>query len=52
MDEPVDTSQGYYQLAHQYIAAVLNIAKSDQPVSVPEGVQDPFGASPELADVE
>jgi hypothetical protein len=36
-DTPVNVSQGYYQLAHQYMAAVLNAAK---PASVPQGVQD------------
>jgi hypothetical protein len=37
MDTAVNVSQGYYQLAHQYIAAVLNKA-NDAPV--PTGVQD------------
>lgn len=37
MDTPVNVSQGYYQLAHQYIAAVLNQANG---AYVPEGVQD------------
>lgn len=37
MDTPVNVSQGYYQLAHQYIAAVLNQANG---ASVPQGVQD------------
>jgi hypothetical protein len=36
MDADVSQSQGYYQLAHQYIAAVLNIANG---ASVPEGIQ-------------
>jgi hypothetical protein len=34
---PDNASPGYYQLAHQYIAAVLNIANG---ASVPSGVQD------------
>jgi len=37
MDTPVNVSQGYYQLAHQYIAAVLNKANG---AYVPQGVQD------------
>ncbi len=37
MDTPVNVSQGYYQLAHQYIAAVLNQANG---ASVPQGVED------------
>jgi len=37
MDSPVNTAQGYYQLAHQYIAAVLNKANG---ALVPSGVQD------------
>jgi hypothetical protein len=37
MDTSVNVSQGYYQLAHQYIAAVLNQANG---ASVPQGVQD------------
>ncbi len=37
MDTPVNVSQGYYQLAHQYIAAVLNKANG---AAVPQGVQD------------
>ena len=37
MDTPVNVSQGYYQLAHQYIAAVLNVANN---ACLPEGVQD------------
>ncbi len=37
MDTPVNVSQAYYQLAHQYIAAVLNQANG---ASVPSGVQD------------
>ena len=37
LDTPVNASQGYYQLAHQYIAAVLNKASG---ASVPSGVQD------------
>ncbi len=37
MDTSVNDSPGYYQLAHQYIAAVLNIANG---ASVPNGVQD------------
>lgn len=37
MDTPVATSQGYYQLSHQYIAAVLNAANGSY---VPQGVQD------------
>jgi hypothetical protein len=40
MAEPVNTSQGYYQLAHQYIAAVLNLAKAIDPAIPPQGVQD------------
>lgn len=36
MDTPVNVSQGYYQLAHQYIAAVLNVANG---AAVPTGVQ-------------
>jgi hypothetical protein len=36
----VNLSQGYYQLAHQYIAAVLNQANG---ASVPQGVQDTLG---------
>jgi hypothetical protein len=36
LDTPVNASQGYYQLAHQYIAAVLNVASG---ASVPTGVQ-------------
>jgi hypothetical protein len=43
----VNLSQGYYQLAHQYIAAVLNIANG---ASVPDGVQDTLDlAAPWLA---
>jgi hypothetical protein len=37
MDTPVNVSQGYYQLAHQYIAALLNQANG---AAVPSGVQD------------
>jgi len=37
LDTPVNVSQGYYQLAHQYIAALLNQANG---ASVPSGVQD------------
>lgn len=37
LDTPVNVSQGYYQLAHQYIAAVLNQANG---ASTPSGVQD------------
>ncbi|MDH4232965.1 MAG: hypothetical protein OEW04_13170 [Nitrospirota bacterium] len=37
MDTEVSVSQGYYQLAHQYIAAVLNQANG---AFVPQGVQD------------
>jgi hypothetical protein len=37
LEAPVNLSQGYYQLAHQYIAAVLNEANG---ASVPQGVQD------------
>jgi hypothetical protein len=37
MDTPVNVSQGYYQLAHQYIAAVLN---QENGAYVPQGVQD------------
>jgi hypothetical protein len=37
LDTSVNVSQGYYQLAHQYIAAVLNEANG---ASVPSGVQD------------
>lgn len=40
MDTPVIVSQGYYQLAHQYIAAVLNNARG---ASVPTGVQTTLG---------
>lgn len=40
MDSNVSLSQGYYQLAHQYIAAVLNIAKAVDPAVPPQGVQD------------
>lgn len=36
MDTPVNVSQGYYQLAHQYVAAVLNKANG---APVPIGVQ-------------
>ncbi len=36
LDTSVNVSQGYYQLAHQYIAAVLNQANG---ASVPAGVQ-------------
>lgn len=36
LDSPVNVSQGYYQLAHQYIAAVLNEANG---AFVPEGVE-------------
>lgn len=36
MDTPVNVSQGYYQLAHQYIAAELNEANG---AYVPQGVQ-------------
>ena len=36
LDTPVNVSQGYYQLAHQYIAAVLNATGA----SVPDGVQE------------
>jgi len=36
LDTPVNVSQGYYQLAHQYIAAVLNATGA----SVPNGVQE------------
>ena len=36
LDTAVSESQGYYQLAHQYIAAVLNIASG---AGVPAGVQ-------------
>jgi hypothetical protein len=39
MDTPVNVSQGYYQLAHQYIAAVLNAAKTVDPAKAPSGVQ-------------
>jgi hypothetical protein len=37
LSTPVSESQGYYQLAHQYIAAVLNQASG---ACVPQGVQD------------
>jgi hypothetical protein len=37
MDTPVNVSQGYYQLAQQYIAALLNAASN---AAVPQGVQD------------
>jgi hypothetical protein len=37
MDTPVNVSQGYYQLAHQYIAAVLNQASG---ACTPNGVDD------------
>lgn len=37
LDTPVNVSQGYYQLAHQYIAAVLNRANG---AAVPDGVRD------------
>ncbi len=37
MDTDVSVSQGYYQLAHQYVAAVLNQANG---AFVPLGVQD------------
>lgn len=37
MDTSVNVSQGYYQLAHQYIAAVLNKANG---ACVPKGIQD------------
>lgn len=37
LDTPVNVSQGYYQLAHQYIAAVLNQANG---ANVPSGIQD------------
>jgi hypothetical protein len=37
MDTPVSASQGYCQLAHQYIAAVLNQASG---AKVPDGVQE------------
>jgi hypothetical protein len=37
MDTPVNVSQGYYQLAHQYIAAVLNVANG---AGAPQGIQD------------
>jgi len=40
LDTNVSVSQGYYQLAHQYIAAVLNIAKTVDPAVPPTGVQD------------
>jgi hypothetical protein len=36
LDTPVNVSQGYYQLAHQYIAAVLNLANG---AVAPAGVQ-------------
>ncbi len=39
LDTSVNVSQGYYQLAHQYIAAVLNQAKTDNPAVAPGGVQ-------------
>jgi hypothetical protein len=37
LDTPVNVSQGYYQLAHQYIAALLNQANG---APVPSGIQD------------
>jgi hypothetical protein len=37
LDTPVNVSQGYYQLAHQYIAAVLNRANG---AFIPQGVKD------------
>lgn len=40
MDTPASASQGYYQLAHQYVAAVLNQASS---AAVPSGVQTTLG---------
>jgi hypothetical protein len=40
LDTPANQSQGYYQLAHQYIAAVLNIAKTVNPAVPPQGVQE------------
>lgn len=42
MDTDVSISQGYYQLAHQYIAAALNVASG---ASVPQGVQDTLDAA-------
>lgn len=39
LDTSVNVSQGYYQLADQYIAAVLNMAKADNPAVPPAGVQ-------------
>lgn len=35
LDQPVNTAPGYYQLAHQFIAATLNVANG---ASVPDGV--------------
>jgi hypothetical protein len=40
LDTKVSVSQGYYQLAHQYIAAELNMAKKTNPAKPPDGVQD------------
>lgn len=40
LDTPVNKSQGYYQLAHQFIAARLNIEKIDNTPSVPDGISD------------
>lgn len=43
MDTPVNTAPGYYQLAHQFIAATLNVANG---ASVPTGIS----ATLQLAD--
>ncbi len=40
LDTAPSASPGYYQLAHQYIAAVLNIHKAEHPAYVPSGIQD------------
>ncbi len=42
MDTPVNVSQGYYQLSHQFIAATLNKANG---AIVPSGVQDTLTAA-------
>jgi hypothetical protein len=42
MNTPVNLSQGYYQLAHQYIAAVLNKANG---AAVPDGVATTLDAA-------
>lgn len=40
LDTPVNVSQGYYQLAHQFIAAALNVASG---AAVPAGVGTTLG---------